>query len=357
VSGQEKEAVERCPICGDYRARHVLTGVDRLHDFPGSFDIVACASCKLWRQSPLLSPEQASGFYPQTYKPHLNLRPVTPVSIEKTSHRLRRRYMQWLENDRPSLYSMSPGQAVKTTASALFARTNRFLFNPHSFFGNGKKLLDIGCGDGHFAGEMSELGWRPYGVELSKEAAVRAGERGLTVVQGSFPETQAELEEHGPFDLISMRHVIEHLADPGATVRAARDLLKPGGWLAIWTPIRTGLVATRYKDCWHNLDLPRHQVLFDRRMLRAMLRQAGFEVRFMACHSSARSLLRSRACRNGTQEEGANNGVTPFAHLAAQVGVKLLDLVGWGDAGLALAFRPGPGKDANNHRPGVGAGR
>jgi SAM-dependent methyltransferase len=95
------------------------------------------------------------------------------------------------------------------------------------------RVLDVGCGGGWFLKTASERGWKAIGVDLSP-AAVRHAREALGV-DARVGSLEAQGFEPGSFDLVTLWNVIEVLPDPLGTVRAARDLLPPGGALYLRT--------------------------------------------------------------------------------------------------------------------------
>ncbi len=103
-------------------------------------------------------------------------------------------------------------------------------------------VLEIGCATGYMTEYLAhDKRCRILGVEPVAEQAELARVRGLEVITGLIDsqETQEQLlaytREHGLFDTIFMSQVIEHIADPGATLRILRGLLNPDGYLVIST--------------------------------------------------------------------------------------------------------------------------
>jgi SAM-dependent methyltransferase len=98
----------------------------------------------------------------------------------------------------------------------------------------GGSLLDIGCGDGLFLWVARNAGWRVEGIEFSPEGASRAAARlGRPVAIGDLSRTAAL---PGPFDVVTLWHVLEHLPEPRPMIEAARRRLKPGGLLVVAVP-------------------------------------------------------------------------------------------------------------------------
>jgi SAM-dependent methyltransferase len=95
-------------------------------------------------------------------------------------------------------------------------------------------LLDIGCGDGLFLKVARDAGWQVEGIEFSPEGARRASERlGRPVAVGDLARGGML---RGPFDVVTLWHVLEHLPDAAAMLEAARRRLRPGGLLAVAVP-------------------------------------------------------------------------------------------------------------------------
>lgn len=120
---------------------------------------------------------------------------------------------------------------------------------PRAAAGGGPpRLLDVGCGTGFLLERLAGRGWTGVGVDLSPESVAHATRRleeigaadRLTAVVGSAYEPPA-----GPFDLITLTDVLEHLEDPRACLAALRAQLAPGGLLVISTPNRRSLPGAR----------------------------------------------------------------------------------------------------------------
>jgi len=138
----------------------------------------------------------------------------------------------------------------------------------------GPRLLDVGCAYGFFMAEARDAGFDPVGVELSSHCVeVAEGLCGARVVQGDFLETPLD----GPYDVVTMFDVLEHMRDPMAVLRRARALLSPGGILVVETGDFETWWARRLGRHWYFLDPPQHLYYFSERGLWDLLRSCGFE--------------------------------------------------------------------------------
>lgn len=99
------------------------------------------------------------------------------------------------------------------------------------------RLLDLGCGHGRLLYRARQAGWEVKGVELSAETAARAAQViGAPVVAANFLEMTPEAEDLGRYDLVCLRHVLEHLPDSKLAMRKIRSLLAPGGMVLLEMP-------------------------------------------------------------------------------------------------------------------------
>lgn len=126
------------------------------------------------------------------------------------------------------------------------------------------RLLDVGCGDGSFLLAAREKGWSVVGTELNPALARAAG----LDVYSTVPEVSA----HGPFDVITFWHTLEHMKDPRAMLGHARSLLAPNGVVLVAVPNAGSTQAVHFKEDWFHLDVPRHLFHFSDTGLEAVLR-------------------------------------------------------------------------------------
>jgi SAM-dependent methyltransferase len=136
------------------------------------------------------------------------------------------------------------------------------------------RLLDVGCGDGRLLVALRAVGWDVAGVEPDDLAAAAARDQhGLTVHAGSLDTAPPSFAD---FDVIVLNHVIEHVADPVATLAEVRSRLRPGGMVVVVTPNLRSLTQQLFHGSWLGWDPPRHLQLFTRASLRECARRAGY---------------------------------------------------------------------------------
>ncbi|MCZ7585338.1 MAG: class I SAM-dependent methyltransferase [Deltaproteobacteria bacterium] len=301
-----------------------------------------CVSCGTWRLDPAPPADELASLYPLNYEAHTReIKPAEPV-IPGRTHALRRRYWEWVKANRPSIWGMPPRDAWRAAAAALFSMTRFGSYNPLAFGGEGKRLLDIGCATGGLMDDFLRMGWSVTGIDASEHAVRSARARGAKAVQGRFPEDKSVVKDAGPFSAVTMANVLEHLDDPLAALRAARELLEPGGTLLIWTPVCDGPLQRHLTPYWYNLDIPRHLHLFTKRGLAYLVRQAGFDPRVLRPATSARAVGRTLAAAlddAGWTAWAAAVQSRVFVRIAPNPAAAVLDVLGGGDVAVLMAVR------------------
>jgi ubiquinone/menaquinone biosynthesis C-methylase UbiE len=166
--------------------------------------------------------------------------------------------------------------------------------------GRGLRLLDAGCGTGAStaallaAAPQAEIVALDASEQMLAQARAKPWPSSVRFVHAKV-EDLAEAGVHGPFDGILAAYLIRNLADPDGQLRALRDLLRPGGTLAVheysvrdslkaqlmWHAVAWSVIipfgraatgdATLYRYLWRSVDG------FDGvRRFRRRLREAGF---------------------------------------------------------------------------------
>ena len=138
------------------------------------------------------------------------------------------------------------------------------------------RVYEIGYGAGLLLARLHAAGHAVAGIDSGQaRLAVRTAPGAATLQHGDAASARlAEGEE--PYDLVLALHVVEHLADPVAVLRAARGLLRPGGRLVLVTPGADSLGLRWFGAAWWMLEDPTHVGLFTPRSLAEACRAAGF---------------------------------------------------------------------------------
>jgi SAM-dependent methyltransferase len=151
-----------------------------------------------------------------------------------------------------------------------------------------QRLCDIGTGNGRLLLLAKRAGWDAMGVELSESLAETTSRRlGVEIIGGNFLEWTPRTEHCQAFDLVSLRHVLEHLPDSRLALQKIRALLRPGGHALFEMPniegwdkrIKRSLVnAGWHKRTYAQDFIAGHCNEFSRRSFEYLLDATGFRL-------------------------------------------------------------------------------
>jgi SAM-dependent methyltransferase len=101
---------------------------------------------------------------------------------------------------------------------------------------SGLRLLDVGCGTGHFSREAQRRGARVTALDIGIELLRRT--RASGVIRAVAGDAGALPFANGTFDVVLSSECIEHTASPERCVAEMIRVLTPGGLLALTCPNR-----------------------------------------------------------------------------------------------------------------------
>lgn len=248
-----------CPICGsssryDFSGRNVLLGTDMTR-----YDYYKCDVCSVFFLQPMPDPQALAGLYPDDYVEADDLgRQKTFNPLKLAQLKLHHGYTHLRTN---------PLAALLAQAVVPFHRADHSL----DFLPRGK-LLDVGCGNGRFLRSMRTLGWQVQGVEFNGKSVEFCRYTGLDVHAGDLVSARFPADS---FDVITVRHVIEHIPTPQEFMAELARILKPGGRLVIETPNFSSLGWTLFGTRWYAAGIPYHLMLFSQGNLALLAGQHG----------------------------------------------------------------------------------
>ncbi len=221
----DKKCIKLCHICG----KSISLLYDRVHDTvtDEKFAIFRCDECGLGHTLP--EPEDLKKYYDRTYYGN--------------RHGFTEKY------------------CLKRRSAIVFSTFNGL---------RGKRVLDIGCGDGTFIRHLKNMGCDVAGTEINPDHTLFEG---LPV-----SESVENLFGSEPFDCITMWHTLEHMPDINKMAVCVYRLLAPGGRLIIAVPNKKSFQTRLFRSRWLHLDVPRHLYHFDNKSLQYCLETNGFAI-------------------------------------------------------------------------------
>lgn len=189
--------------------------------------LVKCSHCGLVFASRIPSEEELNAHY-ASYPRNTSLSPLTI-----------KRYEELLEQFEP------------------YRRTNR--------------LLDIGCGDGHFLAVAKSKGWNVFGTEFTDEAVEVCRAKGIEMHKGIIQSWSGA----GNFDVITSFEVLEHITDGKEHASSIHALLRKGGLFYFTTPNFNSFSRKWLGGKWKIIEYPEHLCYYTSRTITRLLNDAG----------------------------------------------------------------------------------
>jgi SAM-dependent methyltransferase len=137
------------------------------------------------------------------------------------------------------------------------------------------RLLEVGCGEGHFLRAAQTLGFNVAGVEVDPERARRVGDALGVEVRCSRLE---DLEwPEASFHVVYHCDLLSHFADPLQALHKMRGLLARGGILVMEAGTLGNIRPFWYRSIGE-IGFPQHRWLYSEESLRELLARAGLAI-------------------------------------------------------------------------------
>ncbi len=235
-----------CILCNENRTEKIFAARDYRYNTSGeTFNVVRCKGCGLIFINPRPSKEEMNRYYPDEYRPRKTLEAC----------KRQRRMKKYLNR-----------------------RNYYFFVNPwHMDFLPGTTVLDIGCGSGELLMRFKELGCNAYGIDVDEVTSSYLCKEMNLDVETCDVDSGTSFKE-GFFDVIVMRHSLEHFHNPVRVLQEMRRIIKKNGTLIVGLPNIDSITAKIAGENWRDLDAPRHLFHFSPETIRALMGKAGFSI-------------------------------------------------------------------------------
>lgn len=148
------------------------------------------------------------------------------------------------------------------------------------------RLLEVGPAAGAFLAVAQDAGYDVHAIEMDEDCC-RFIERELHVPTVRSGDPATALDGTGPFEVVVLWHVIEHVLNPPAVLAAIARVLAPGGVLALAAPNPESLELRVLGGRWAHIDAPRHVFLMPLDMTARIAGEQGLETVYATTNGPA----------------------------------------------------------------------
>ena len=141
----------------------------------------------------------------------------------------------------------------------------------------GTRLLEVGSGMGHLVGSLEDT-FETYGMDLNHWAVKQS----KAVINKTSLETARAQElpfKDGAFNVVIIKHIVEHLPDPQKAINEIGRVTEKGGILILATPNLDSLLKPWKGDKWIGYQDPTHISLKRPAEWFSYIEEAGFKIK------------------------------------------------------------------------------
>lgn len=173
--------------------------------------------------------------------------------------------------------------STHTYADITFAKysmywwSNRFYAMLARRYGRrGARLLEVGSGLGHLVGQLEDT-FQTFGMDINHWAVKQS----KSVASASSLQTASAQElpyAAASFNVVIIKHIVEHLPDPARALREIGRVTEPGGTLILATPNLSSLLKPWKGEKWIGYQDPTHISLKPPEEWLHLIRNANFHL-------------------------------------------------------------------------------
>lgn len=265
------EKLEECPSCGHTSFNNHLICKDHLIT-DESFALVKCSKCQLVFTNPRPTIDNSGSYY---------------QSDDYISH----------SNNGNSLINILYKLVREYTTRQKYIHISKYVKTG--------RLLDYGCGTGHFLSKSKDFA--NFGYDQDEKARQSAKEISKAQI---LPTTDA-IKKEDSFNVITAWHVLEHVHDLKETMKLLKKKLAPSGYIFIALPNLASNDSKIYGSDWAAYDVPRHLYHFTQSSFVGLLKSLKLhliEVLPMTFDAYYVCMLSEKNLKNGSILKGIRNG-------------------------------------------------
>jgi len=274
--------MQECRLCRTTGPHQSLAVREMMFGTREQFQYFSCAACDTLQIYCALSGEELARHYPADY-----------YSYETSQQP---KVLRWLTTQHDRCELRTGGKIFGAVIAALPTGVRLALGDAvravgQCGLGRDARILDVGCGSGALLDRLSRAGFTNV-----------SGVDPFLACDCTTPEGVPLLKSHlqavtGSFDLIMFNHSLEHVSDPVATLKDAREKLSDGGICLVRLPTTSSEAWTTYGPDWFQIDAPRHIVIPSRQGMALAAEAVGLRIDRTSDDSSVAQFIGSEAYR------------------------------------------------------------
>ena len=145
----------------------------------------------------------------------------------------------------------------------------------------GRKILDLGSGNGFFSLAAKEKGFDVISIEQNKSSINFAKRIGIKMVESDI-NSKISMKYASEVDNIILNHVFEHILEPYNFLSILRENISKNTKIVISIPNANSIWRYVFKEKWYGWDPPIHVHLYNKRALEIIINNAGFKVEYLS---------------------------------------------------------------------------
>ena len=145
----------------------------------------------------------------------------------------------------------------------------------------GKKILDLGAGNGFFSLAAKEKGFNVISIEQNKSSINFAKSIGIKMIASDI-SSKISMQYASVVDNIVLNHVFEHILEPYNFLSILRKNISNHTKIIIFIPNANSIWRFVFKEKWYGWDPPIHVHLYNKKSMEIIINNAGFKVEYIS---------------------------------------------------------------------------
>ncbi|HEV7621869.1 MAG TPA: class I SAM-dependent methyltransferase [Flavisolibacter sp.] len=250
--------ITECKVCSNLQGNELFVIKEMQLGLREAFTYQLCGSCGCMQLQDI--PHNLSAYYPN--KDYYSF--TTQLNIRSSPDLLRKIRSSYLIHGKNKIIGSILSAGYKMPGYMEWMKIPQIQFDD--------SILDVGTGNGSLLLDLYKNGFTNLnGIDpfIDKDAVYNS----INILKKDI------FQVHGSYDYIMLNHVFEHMDEPWKVLEKLYQLLNPGKYLLIRTPVMGNYGWLKYKENWMPADAPRHIIIHSEKSIRLLAEKAGFKIK------------------------------------------------------------------------------